>query len=146
MELQINDYIECDEKILFKGTYNINDLYQTEPSIITINVNVENNPNGYNLLVDNFYNTANNLTPPTEFLLETITLSSYIHNTFVKNGQIQYTSFYKNDSSQNSAETKVPFVLYDVNSSNGIYCGVTKVLLNAIFDQRILYFIGKDYR
>lgn len=147
MELEINDFLEFDEEILFRGTYNLDNVNQTGPNILTLEIVVENNPNGSNILVDNFYNTYNNLVPPTEFLLETITLASYTSDTMVKkNGQIQYTSFYKNESTQgspDSPETTKFFVLYAVNSAIGIYSGVTKVLLNAMNEQRILYFIGK---
>jgi hypothetical protein len=144
MAQQIENFLELNEEVLFKATYNINNVNQTGPSIITLELTVEKNFGGYDLLVDNFYNTQNSLIPPTNFLLETITISSFIgKNEFVKNGQIQFTSFYQNDSPPGSGVTKELFVLYSVNSVDGIYNGVTKVLLNAIFDQRVLYFIGK---
>ncbi len=81
--------------------------------------------------------------PPNNFLLETITIASYQNDIQTKVGQIEYTSFYKNNSSPNSAFTNENFLLYLVNNSNGIYSGVNKVLLNALTDQRIIYFIGK---
>ena len=60
-----------------------------------------------------------------------------------KKGQIQFTGFYKNNSSQDSAITENLFVVYSVNSKDGIYENVSKIILNAIFNERILYFIGK---
>ena len=141
MQPKIQDYINCGEKVLFTGTYDVNTVKQTGPSILNLNVLIENNIGGYNILVDNFYNTQNNLIPPTNFLLETITISSYDHDITIKNGQIQFTGFYKNKSSPDSATTKNLFVVYSVNSTDGIYNGVSKVVLNAIFDERILYFI-----
>jgi hypothetical protein len=139
---QIQNFLECGEKILFGGTYNVNNVNQTGPTILNLQVMIEKNINGYNLLVDNFYNTKNNLLPPSNFLLETITISSYSNDMVIKNGQIQFTGFYKNNSSQDSATSENSFVIYSVNSTEGIYKGVTKVLLNAISDQRVLYFIG----
>ena len=88
----------CDNKILFEGTYNINNLNQTDPTITNIQILVEINPKGYNLLVDNFYNTKNNLIPPTNFILETISITSYTKDMIMWLGQIQFTAFYKNDS------------------------------------------------
>lgn len=142
MQPKIEDYLDCCDKILFLGTYDVNTAKQTGPSILNLNMLVENNKDGYNILIDNFYNTKNNLIPPTNFLLETITISSYDHNMTMKNGQIQFTGFYKNESSQDSATTENLFVIYSVNSTDGIYKGVKKVILNAIFNERILYFIG----
>ena len=92
-------------------------------------------------MVDNFYNTKTNLLPPTNFLLETITITSYDIDIVLKNGQIQFTGLYKNNSSPDSPTTENPFVIYSVNSADGIYEGVKKVILNAMSDQRILYFI-----
>lgn len=131
-----------NEEIYFEGTYNINNVNQTGPTILSLQAEIENNPNGYNLLIDNFYNTKDNLIPPNNFLLETITISSYQNDITEKVGQIQYTSFYKNDSPQDSATTEEKFILYIVNSADGIYEGVTKVLLQAITDQRKIFFIG----
>lgn len=139
----LKKFLDCGEKILFEGTYNVNLENQTGPTILNLEVIIETNPNGYNLLVDNFYNTKNNLIPPTNFLLETITISSYTKDIILKNGQIQFTGFYKNNSNPDSATTENLFVVYSVNSADGIYTGITKVILNAISDQRVLYFIGK---
>ncbi len=135
--------LNSDETLYFQGTYNVNDANQTEPAILSLNVDVENNPTGYNILIDNFYNTTDKLLPPNNFLLETITIASYANNIQTKVGQIQYTAFYKNDSTPDSATTNENFIVYLVNNSNGIYEGVTKVILNALSDQKILYFIGK---
>ena len=142
---KLEDFLNygCEEKILFEGTYNVNFVNQTGPTILNLEIMIEKNTNGYNLLIDNFYNTKNNLIPPTNFLLETITITSYEKDIMLKNGQIQFTGFYKNNSNQDSATTEKLFVEYSVNSADGIYTGVTKVVLNAIVDQRILYFIGK---
>lgn len=139
----IENFIGCGEKILFEGTYNVNKVNQTGPTILNLEVKIETNPNGYNLLIDNFYNSKNDLIPPTNFLLETITITSYTNDIMVKNGQIQFTGFYKNNSNLDSATTENLFVNYSVNSADGIYTGVNKVILNSISDQRILYFIGK---
>ena len=140
---KIEDFLNCGEKVLFEGTYNVNFVNQTGPTILNLEVIIEKNSNGYNLLIDNFYNTKNNLIPPTNFLLETITITSYEKDITLKNGQIQFTGFYKNNSNLDSATTKNLFVEYSVNSADGIYTGITKVILDAISDQRILYFIGK---
>lgn len=140
---QIKSLINCDEEIYFEGTYNLNDVNQTGPTILSVNVEIQNNPNGYNILIDNFYNTQDKLLPPNNFLLETITIASYQNNIELKVGQIEYTSFYKNNSSSDSATTNENFLLYLVNNSDGIYSGITKVYLNALTDQRILYFVGK---
>lgn len=140
---QIKSLINCDEEIYFEGTYNLNDVNQTGPTILSVNVEVQNNPNGYNILIDNFYNTQDKLLPPNNFLQETITIASYQNDIELKVGQIEYMSFYKNNSSLDSATTNENFILYLVNNSNGIYSGITKVYLNALSDQRILYFVGK---
>lgn len=140
---QIITLINSDEEIYFEGTYNLNDVNQTGPTILSVNLQVSNNPTGYNILIDNFYNTQDKLLPPNDFLLETITIASYQNGIQTKVGQIEYTSFYKNNSSPDSATTTENFILYLVNNSNGIYQGITKVFLNAITDQRILYFVGK---
>jgi hypothetical protein len=140
---KIEDFLECNDKVLFKGTYNVNKVKQTGPSILNLQVLIEINPIGYNILIDNFYNTKNDLIFPTNFLLETITLSSYEKDIEFKKGQIQFTGFYKNNSSQDSAITENLFVVYSVNSKDGIYENVSKIILNAIFNERILYFIGK---
>lgn len=139
---ELKKYLLENEEIYFQGTYNLNDVKQTNPVILSVRTEIQNNPNGYNLLIDNYYNTNDDLLPPNNFLLETITLSSYQNNINNKVGQIQYTSFYKNNSNGDSATTEENFILYLVNNSNGIYQGVNKVLLNALSEQRILYFIG----
>lgn len=137
---ELKNYLLENEEIYFQGTYNINDVKQTGPTILNVKSQIQNNPFGYNILIDNFYNTVDNSS--NNFLLETITLSSYQNDLKNKVGQIQYTSFYRNNSSQDSATTEENFIVYLVNNSNGIYHGINKVLLNALSDQRILYFIG----
>ena len=140
---EIQQFLNPNQQVLFKGTYNVNDQNQTSPSITTLIVQVEKNPIGYNVLVDNFYNTQSNNIPQNNFLLETITISSYIINTDTKNGEIQYTSFYINNTTgQNSAITSKKFIIYNVNSASGIYKGVSNIILDALSDLRILYFIG----
>ena len=57
MPLKIEEQLLENEEILFKGTYNVNNINQTGPSITTIETLIEKNPNAYNLLVDNYYNT-----------------------------------------------------------------------------------------
>lgn len=140
---QIKSLINYDEEIYFEGTYNINNVNQTGPTILSINVEIETNPMGYNILIDNFYNTQDKLLPPNDFLLETITIASYQNDIETKVGQIEFTSFYKNNSSKDSAITNEKFILYLVNNTSGIYSGITKVYLDALTDQRILYFVGK---
>lgn len=139
---QIQNFLNLGEVVYFQGTYNVNDANQTTPSILSLNLEVETNTLGYNILIDNFYNTQDKLLPPNDFLLENISIASYQNDITLKVGQIQYTSFYKNNSSPDSATTNENFVLYLVNNANGIYSGVNKVLLDATTDQRILYFIG----
>ncbi len=137
--------LNCKEQILFTGTYNINMSNQTSPSITSIITQIETNKCGYNLLVDNFYNTTDDLIPPNNFLLETITISSYTHDIQTKVGQIQFTSFYKNDStSQDSPDTTENFIEYHVLNSSGIYIDVKKIILDAMNDQRILFFIAES--
>ena len=140
---EIQQFLNLNQQVLFKGTYNVNDQNQTSPSITTLIVQVEKNPIGYNMLVDNFYNTQDNIISQNNLLLETITIASYIINTDTKNGEIQYTSFYLNNTTgQNSAITSKKFIIYNVNSASGIYKGVSNIILDALSDQRILYFIG----
>ena len=140
---EIQQFLNLNQQVLFKGTYNVNDQNQTSPSITTLIVQVEKNPIGYNMLVDNFYNTQDNIISQNNLLLETITIASQIINTDTKNGEIQYTSFYLNNTTgQNSAITSKKFIIYNVNSASGIYKGVSNIILDALSDQRILYFIG----
>ena len=140
---EIQQFLNLNQQVLFKGTYNVNNQNQTSPSITTLIVQVEKNPIGYNMLVDNFYNTQDNIISQNNLLLETITIASYIINTDTKNGEIQYTSFYLNNTTgQNSAITSKKFIIYNVNSASGIYKGVSNIILDALSDQRILYFIG----
>lgn len=140
---EIQQFLNLNQQVLFKGTYNVNNQNQTSPSITTLIVQVEKNPIGYNILVDNFYNTQDNIISQNNLLLETITIASYIINTDTKNGEIQYTSFYLNNTTgQNSAITSKKFIIYNVNSASGIYKGVSNIILDALSDQRILYFIG----
>lgn len=139
----IEKYLNSDEEILFKGTYNINTINQTSPVILSLRVFIEANPCGSNILIDNFYNTSDNLIPPNNFLLETITISSYQNDLLIKTGQIQYTSFYRNNSSIDSAVTTEELLVYQVNSVSGIYEGVNKVFLIATSDERLVLFIGK---
>jgi hypothetical protein len=140
---EIQQFLNLNQQVLFKGTYNVNNQNQTSPSITTLIVQVDKNPIGYNMLVDNFYNTQDNIISQNNLLLETITIASYIINTDTKNGEIQYTSFYLNNTTgQNSAITSKKFIIYNVNSASGIYKGVSNIILDALSDQRILYFIG----
>jgi len=145
--LQVEHFISENEEVLFKGTYNINNVNQTGPSISSLIVEVETNPCGYNLLVDNFYNTSDNLIPSNNFLLETITLSSYNKDITIKNGQIQFSAFYINsEASPDSPQTTVNYVLYLTNNADGIYKNVNKIFLDSRTDQRILFFIGQKIK
>lgn len=136
----VNSILNCDEKILFTGTYNINS--QVNNGITTtILVQIQNNPNGYNVLVDNYYNSTDNSNPANTLLLEYNNIVSYLANSKVKIGQIQYTGLYLNNSATD--ETSDIFTSYEINNASGIYNGVTRVILDTNNSQRILFFISK---
>ena len=138
----VNSLLECGEKIMFTGTYNINS--QVNNGITTtILAEIQNNPNGYNVLVDNYYNSVDNSTPTNTLLLEYNNIVSYekIFSTITKKiGQIQYTGLYLNNTSTDT--TSSIFTSYEVNNAVGIYNGVTRVILDTRNSQRIIFFIG----
>ena len=127
---------------MFTGTYNINS--QVNNGITTtILAEIQNNPNGYNVLVDNYYNSVDNSTPTNTLLLEYNNIVSYekIFSTITKKiGQIQYTGLYLNNTSTDT--TSSIFTSYEVNNAVGIYNGVTRVILDTRNSQRIIFFIG----
>ena len=141
MSNPIDPVLQYDEVILFTGTYNINSQINNGITA-TLLTQIEANPDGYNPLVDNYYNSTDGLIPPNNLLLEYINIASYLRDLKTKVGQIQFTALYLNKSQEDI--TTEPFILYEVNNSSGIYSEVSKVILNASTDQRILYFIGKN--
>jgi len=141
MSNPIDSIIQYNEIILFTGTYNINSQVNNGITA-TILTQIEANPDGYNPLVDNYYNSSDGLIPPNNLLLEYNNIASYLRDFKTKIGQIQYTALYLNNGQENI--TTEPFILYEVNNASGIYSEVYKVILDASQDQRILYFIGKN--
>ncbi len=141
MSVLIENLLEGYEKVLFTGTYNINSQVNNGITA-TIITQIETNPDGYNVLVDNYYNSTDGLIPPNKLLLEYNNIVSYLRDFKTKVGQIQYTALYLNNGQENI--TTEPIIIYEVNNASGIYSKVTKVILNASEDQRILYFIGKE--
>ena len=91
MNYCVNSLLECGEKIMFTGTYNINS--QVNNGITTtILAEIQTNPNGYNVLVDNYYDSLDSSSPSNTLLLEYNNIVSYekIMSTITKKiGQIQ---------------------------------------------------------
>ena len=142
MSNPIDSVLQYDEVVLFTGTYNINSQINNGITA-TLLTQIEANPDGYNPLVDNYYNSTDGLIPPNNLLLEYNNISSYLKDLKTKVGQIQFTALYLNNGQ--SDITEEPIILYSVNNASGIYSKVSKVILDASSDQRILYFIGNNY-
>lgn len=133
--------ITNSETVLFTGKYNINDQINngiTYTLLPTISIN----PNGYNPFVGNYYNTTDGLVPPNNLLLEYNNIASYSKHLTKKLGQVQFTSLDINNTASDVAS--VGFRVFNINSANGIYEFVTKVIIdNRTPPNRTIYFIGK---
>jgi hypothetical protein len=102
------------------------------PVEIDINFNGSNIYNGITYYLKN----ANNV----GFFNRIISITSYPQNDFkVSSGQISASSFF---SESGTLSTKIEF--FNINSSNGIYKNVTRIIINYENSLRYVYFIGKN--
>jgi hypothetical protein len=133
--------INNSEKVLFTGKYNINNQINNGITYTLLPV-ISVNPNGYNPFVGNYYNTMDGLSPPNNLLLEYNNIASYSHNLKMKLGQIQFTGLDVNNTASDVAS--IGFRVFNINSADGIYEPVTKVIIdNRTPPNRTIYFIGK---
>ena len=131
-------FLKCNEKVLFTGSYNLDNVYRTT-NTSTLLMNISKNQQGQNIRVIEFYViTPDNETP--NILSEEYNIHSYDLNS-LSMGEIQLTSTYINDTS--SPVSQAGLFNLNTTSSNGIYKNVTRVVLDTNNTIRQLYFIGK---
>ena len=132
--------ITTSEKVLFTGKYNINDQINNGITYTLLPI-ISVNQNGYNPFVGNYYNTMDGQNPPNNLLLEYNNIASYSRNLKTKIGQIQFTGLDINNTASDVAS--IGFRVFTINSADGIYELVTKVIIdNRSPPNRTIYFIG----
>jgi hypothetical protein len=134
--LHLND----SEKVLFTGTYNINDQVNNGITYTLLPV-IDINKNGYNPFIGNYYNITDKSHSSHNLLLEYNNISSYLSDLKTKIGQIQFTGLDINKTTNNVASVKLRE--FDVNSCSGIYANVSKVIIDNRKTKRVILFIGK---
>lgn len=134
--MSILNFLNCDEFICIEGTYNVTETSRI-PNLSTLLMKIDKNPLGINIRTDNFYVVSE----PLDLLLETFSINSYdLEKKSI--GEIQFTSFYKNDTGSSISQAGI--YLYNVNSSSGIYKKVHKVIIDTNNTIRRVYFICKE--
>lgn len=126
-------FLKCNERVCLEGTYNVSETSKTE-NTSTVLMKIDKNPLGMNFRVDEFYVVVE----PNELLLETFSIHSYDQNG-KSMGEIQFTSFYKNDTGSSLSQAGLYY--YNVNSSNGIYKCVKRVVIDTNETVRKVYFV-----
>ncbi len=139
----INKLLDCCEKVLFTGSYNVknNKRKEDETTILkTLNMYISINPNGYNPRLVVQYSVEDDLLPPNKLANETFNITSFSKTSNQEIGAIQFTSFYQESKLLNDK-----YGVFNVNSKSGIYSDVKKVFVLLKDDgEREVYFIGKD--
>jgi len=140
------DYLTECERVLFEGSYNLNDITYNSQTLVTIPYEISINKCGSNIgVTESIYvkdKTKNNL----QLLYETYTISSYKKDVTQsgnndKVGEITWNGFYPNSST--NTDTTSPFQAFVVLGTNGIYKKVTKVVIDFRNTIRKVYFVGK---
>ncbi len=138
--------LEPNQQIKFVGSYDVtkrniqnNGITSTVPTDISVN------PAGYNLReVQSFKLNDLNL-PDINFLNETYSITSWklIPLTPLNKilGEINFTGLYDNGN-QSGTVTGNSVQKFNVNSSSGIYLGITNVIIDFTNNPRVVYFIG----
>jgi hypothetical protein len=143
---KVNKYLTECEKILFEGSYNLNDITYNSATLTTIPYEISINKYGSNIgVTESIYvkdKTENNL----QLLYETYTLSSYkkeCNQSLYDNkiGEITWNGFYPNSGT--NTDTTSSFQTFVVLGVNGIYTKVTKIVIDFRNSIRKVYFIGK---
>jgi len=132
------EFLKCNEKVLFTGSYNLDNVYRTT-NTSSLLMNISKNTLGQNIRVVEFYIIEpNNETP--NILSEEYNIHSYDSNN-LSMGEIQVTSTYINDTLSSVSQAG----LFNLNTtgSDGIYKNVTRVVLDTNNTIRQLYFIGR---
>lgn len=130
------------EKILFTGSYDINNRFivsDATTTTTTLVMNISINPMGYNPRINVLNPVQDSQLPPTSLLNETMTISSYSSDQKTPFGMIQFTNFYPNEG----ILTTSPLISYDTTTKSGIYAHVLRVVIDFSKDVRLVYFIGR---
>ena len=132
----VKKLLNDDQNVIFKGSYDINSIV-IKGNIVTNNMNVCENKNGYNIYTDIFYYTKTSSDAPI-FSLETFTLSSYNCDLSQQKGVITFTNLYSNSGSGGvSTASIIPF---NVIGADGIYKDITRVIIDTENSIRQVYF------
>ena len=132
-------FLNNGEKILFTGTYDTANRVVTN-NISTLTVNVETNPDGYNIRPAQWY-YVNTINGP-KFLYENYTISSYKNDLKEKVGEIHWQGLYPDQTSSGGITTN-GIQRFIVEGKSGIYRCVCSVVIDFSSSIRKIYFIGK---
>ena len=132
--------LQCKQKVLFRGSYDINGKNIVGDNILVNKANICKNKEGVNVVSDVFQyiNTLGATTP--NFLQETYTLKSYDSSLKKYYGTIVYTSFYPDSGS--GGVTSPGTYSFLVLNGDGIYKGLKTVIIDTNQDIRQIYFCG----
>ena len=130
--------LECKQKVIFRGSYDINGRNLIGGNILVNKINICKNKNGVNVVSDVFeyINTLGSTT--SNFLQETYTIKSYDSSLKKYYGTIVYTSFYPDSGSD--GVTSPGTYSFLVLNGDGIYEGITRVIIDANESIRQVYF------
>lgn len=131
--------LSSKEKVLFTGSYNINDE-NAQGIVDTFSCKISFNEKGDNILSAESQSVNKKGEPKQNYLYETYTVSSYdkIKN---KLGQITWNGLYKNNASQGNI-TSNSTEKFALTSSDGAFKKVTSVIIKFTYPKRKIYFVG----
>ncbi len=129
------------EKVLFTGTYDINNR-NLQGNISTIPINLSINPNGLTIINSLSYRSQDKSLPPLKFIERDATISTWTNTSLeTRIGQITMNAFYKDDTTGEIVSSTIQE--YTVDGVFGVFSKVNRVILDFTNNPRVIYFIGK---
>ncbi len=129
------------EKVLFIGTYDINDR-NLQGNISTIPVNLSINPNGYTIYNSLSYKSQDKSLPPLKFIERATTISTWTNSTLeTRIGQLTMNALYKDDTTGEIVSSTIQE--YAVDGVFGVFSKVNRAVIDFTNNPRVIYFIGK---
>lgn len=130
------DVLEKCEKVLFIGTYDVNNNnVQNDGITSTLPANITK---GHDTLTVYAYNVNTIVEPNIPWLNETYTVSSYNSDFTKKYGQLTWVGFYPNNGDVTDGGIKV----FPAYAGIGKYSKIIKVIIDFSQDIRKMYFVG----
>jgi len=139
----IKPFVSNCDKLLFTGTYNVNDANYGDGDTVDVNISCLQGDFSVMNVPSVSFNSIPQDPSSVLFLTEVYNLTTWSPNLINQIGFISWTNSYPNPGTSNNV-TSIPIVSFAVSAKSGFYSKVDKVIIDYTNQIRVMYFFKKS--